>query len=227
MGALSIPKTQLLALSYAALQPSSALLGKYLKEIDKLEAQGKITELEHQLLRSSPLVYDELMHLTLGDDASLTEGTVTQTLERVSREIKKEESGKLTVEQKAHQETRDELLFERTRKQEIISSLYWRCRGEAKVFAQVLSGSVAVLLAIGLLSGLGLFSGLGLRPPAPFSWILAGGFTVLALLTLANLVFGSTVKDLHEWLQNRYLIWLLRREAKTIGVDLSEFMRLR
>ena len=223
MGALSIPKTQLLALSYAALQPSSALLGKYLTEVDKLETQGKITAHQHQLLRSSPLVYDELMHLTLGDDTSLTEETVTQTLERVSREINKEESKKLTVEQKAHQETRDELLVERTRKQKLISNLYWRCYGKAKVFAQVIWGGVVVLITIGLLSGLGLFSGLGLSLPAPFSWVLTAASTIVTLLTLVNLVFGSTVKEIHAWTQNRYLIWLLKREAKTIGVDLTEF----
>ena len=83
MGAPSIPKTQLLAMSYAALEPSGALLDRYLKEVNRLEEKGVITERDHLLLRSSHLAYDELMHLTLGEDAALTTETVKETLERV------------------------------------------------------------------------------------------------------------------------------------------------
>lgn len=220
LGAPKIPTTQLLAMSYAALKPSSELLGKYLEEIDRLKSQGIISERDHQLLRSSPLVYDELMDLTLGEDASLTQETITETLKRVSREIRKEESGRLAAEQETHQKTRDALQSQQARNQEIIRNLYWRCRARARVFAWVLTGGVVVLLAIGLLSGL------GLRLEAPIvSWVLIGSSAMLALVTLVNLVVGSTVKDFHEWLQDRFRIWLLKRESKTIGVDLSEPIR--
>ena len=84
LGACDIPKTRLLAFSYAALQPSYKLLNRFMAEIDKLQNQGKITARDHQLLRSSPLVNEELMHLTQGNDSSLTAQTITQTLERVS-----------------------------------------------------------------------------------------------------------------------------------------------
>ena len=89
MGAPEIPTTQLLAASYAALEPPRELLDKYMTEIERLEELGTITARDHQLLRSSPMVYPELMRLTLGEDASLTAETVAQTLERVSNEIKK------------------------------------------------------------------------------------------------------------------------------------------
>ena len=49
-------------------------------------------ERDLQLLRSSPLVSNELMNLTLGDDELLTEETVTEILERVTDEIKKAEA---------------------------------------------------------------------------------------------------------------------------------------
>ena len=92
MGGLAVPLTQLMAFSYAALQPSRELLGKYLSEIEKLENEGVISERDHQLLRSSPMVSKELMNLTLGSDELLTEETVTEILERVTDEIKKEEA---------------------------------------------------------------------------------------------------------------------------------------
>ena len=90
MGGPAVPRTQLMAFSYAALQPSRELLGKYLSEIEKLENEGVISERDHQLLRSSPMVSKELMNLTLGSDELLTEETVTEILERVTDEIKKE-----------------------------------------------------------------------------------------------------------------------------------------
>ena len=247
MGASSVPTTQLLAFSYAALAPSGELLDKYLREIDRLENQGTITEQDHQVLRSSPFVYPELMHLTLGQDAALTTETITKTLERVSSEIKKEESKKLMAEQQAHQETLDVLNSQQIRikkeeskklmaeqqahqetldvlnsqqirNQRILSNVYWQCRDRARVFARIVSWGMGVLLGIGLLAGW------GLRSTSPFvSSVLMGAFGISSLFTLANLVVGSTVKDLHDRLQNRCLIWLLKRESKTFGVDLSEF----
>ena len=64
MGAPSLPTTEILAIAYAALQPSRELLEKYLTEIDRLENSGKITARDHQLLRSNTLAQEELMRLT-------------------------------------------------------------------------------------------------------------------------------------------------------------------
>ncbi len=216
LGARDIPKTRLLAFSYAALQPSYKLLNRFMTEIDKLENQGKITARDHQLLRSSPFVNEELMHLTQGNDSSLTAETITQTLERVSEKIKEEESSRLTVERKAHQETQRALKSEQDRNQEIKNNLYWRCARRAKIIAWMSSGSVAIMLALGLSVGL------GLRFTAPsISWLFTIGFLVLAVLTMGNLLFGSTVKNLHACVYQKCLIWLLKREVKTTGVDLS------
>ena len=92
MGGPAVPTTQLMSFCYAALQPSRELLGKYLNEIEKLEEQETFPERDLQLLRSSPLVSNELMNLTMGDDELLTEETVTEILERVTGEIKREET---------------------------------------------------------------------------------------------------------------------------------------
>ena len=218
VGAPNIPRTQLLAFSYAALQPSVALLDKYMIEIDKLEKQGTISARDHQLLRTSTQVYPELMNLTLGEDAALTAETVTETLKRVSSEIKKEESERLTVEQKAHEETRDNLTAQRALNHEVIRSIYWRCQGRARVLAWILSGCVALIIGIGLLAGL------GLRTSAPIASVtLVGSSVIVALLTLGNLVVGSNVKNIHMWVQNKSLTCFLKREAKSLGLDLSEF----
>ena len=141
MGAPEIPTTQLLASSYAALEPPRQLLDKYMIEIDRLERLGTITARDHQLLRSSPLVYPELMRLTLGEDAFLTAETVAQTLERVSNEIKKEESERLMEEREAHRRTCDVLNIERTRNQEVIKNIYWPMPSESKWLSMGFFGS--------------------------------------------------------------------------------------
>ena len=223
MGAHTIPRTQLLAFSYAALGPSTTLLDKYMAEMDRLEQKGTITERDHQLLRSSPRAYEELMHLTLGEDVALTSETVMQTLERVSNEIRKKETEKLTVAQEAHEKTLDALDTQLDRNQKIMSNLYWRCRSRARILAWTTSVVVVIALVVALSSGF------GLRSANPIlAWGLIGTSSiVLALLTLGNLVDGFNVRRLHQWVQNRCLTWLLKREAKTIGVDSNELMRLR
>ena len=66
---------------------------------------------------------------------ALTKETVTQTLERVSSEITKEESDKLLSEQKAHQKTRDELNSQITQISEIRSNIYWKNHKMASILA--------------------------------------------------------------------------------------------
>ena len=218
MGAPKIPTTQLLAFSYAALEPSKELLAKYIEEVDKLEKQEKISERDHQLLRSSHLVYPELIHLTLGEDSVLTEDTISQTLERVSSEIRKEESDKLLSEKTAHQSTQGELDVARVRNQKIISNLYWRSFDRARLTAVMITGCLVILLAFGSLYGLGLRSTIPL-----VSWTLIGCVVLLTFFALSNLILGSTVKNMYARLQNWCLTWLLKRAAKTIGAELAEF----
>lgn len=217
MGAPSLPTTEILAFSYGALQPSKELLNKYLLEIDRLEKQGKITAIDHQLLRSSTLAQEELMRLTLGDEDALTEETVTETLRRVSSEIRKEETGKLTAEQEAHRKAQDELASERAEKKKIQERLYWRCRRKAKIFAWFVSVFIGLLLVVGLAAGLGLRSS-----DQILGWLLTVGVGVVLLLTLGNLIMGSTVKELHERVHERCLKWLIKREAIVIGLNLED-----
>ena len=219
LGAPALPMIEVLAFSYAALQPSKELFEKYLGEIEKLEKQGKITARDHQLLRSSQLAQAELMNLTLGEEDALTEQTVTETLKRVTEEIKKEESNKYRIEQAAHQKTQEQLAEQRTTNKRVQERLYWRCRRRATVCAWCASTIIVVLLAGGLAAGV------GLRSNNPIvGWLLVAASGVLILLTLGNLIFGTStsVKRLHEGVQARCLTWFIRRKAAETGLDLTE-----
>ena len=216
LGAPTIPRTQVLAIAYAALQPSTQLLNKYMSEIDRLEAQGKISERDHQLLRSSLKAHDELMRLTLGEDTALTEETITQTLERVSTNIKREASEKVTLEKEQHEKTRDELFLQKLRSETTLTNLFWICHSTSYFVAWIFSGSIATALVIGLL----------ISPLIKFgwdSWITKICSGILIILTLVSLLFGSNVKQAHHWVQHQCLSWLLKKGAKALGIKSHEW----
>ena len=171
MGAIDLPKTEVLAFSYAALRPTTTILNKYLKEIERLEKEGKITAKDHQLLRSKP-ADDELMNLTHGDESSLTEETVTETLKRITSDIKKEESEKLKAEKKAHKKTQENLDKLQKQNENIIKKLYWDCDKKAKYWSWILT-VLFLLFQAGLI-----FLSLWLSP----SWFIACIFAVLFLI---------------------------------------------
>ncbi|MYC37035.1 MAG: hypothetical protein F4X66_09005 [Chloroflexi bacterium] len=237
MGAPAVPRTQLMAFSYAALQPSRELLGKYLNEIERLESRGIISERDHQLLRSSPMVTNELMNLTLGDDELITEETVTEILERVTGEIVREESDRAEQIEKERSSTQ-QALEEQTERSEqlereslttkraleeqiqqnerIRSKLFFDCQRRAKRWARGISVFLAIVL-IAIIAASTLEFG-GLMPAA--RWSIVG---VVAVLTTANLIYGLTLKGTYQWitqaLENRFI----KGQAQALGIDLVEY----
>jgi len=217
LGAPGLPMTEMLAFSYAALQPSKELLDKYMGEIDKLEKQGKITTRDHQLLRSSQLAQDELMNLTLGEEDALTEQTVTETLKRVTDEITREESVKYQAEQASHRQTQQTLVSERAKTQLVQERLYWRCRRKAKWCSWAAAAILALVLAGGALVSLGLTSSSQIG-----GWVLAGVFGLATVVQLADTFFDIPVVRMREKIERWLLARMIRREAAYTGLDLVE-----
>lgn len=217
MGAPSLPATEVLAFSYAALQPSMKLLARYMEEIEKLERTGKITPRDHQILRSSMLVQDELMHLTMGDDSALTEDTIAETLSRVTQEIKKEENARYLSEQAAHRKTQQDLADELARKEEIQQRVYWRCYRQARVASWTIAIVTAALLLIGIASSL------GLKSQYPFFvWLLGVGVGLTLLATATDMIWGFSVVEMRKRLEKLILVWCLGRESTVFGMELEK-----
>lgn len=215
LGAPELPMTEVIAFSYAALQPSKQLLEKYIGEIDKLEKQGDFTARNHQLLRCSPLAQQELMNLTLGEDDEFTDRTVVELLDRVTAEIKKGENEKYQAEQAAHHQTQQRLAVEQAEKRRVQVQLYWRCQRKATSCAWVVSVILGVLLSIGLFVSIGLTKSI----PVIDSSIGVLSLAVLIFMTLASLFFGTHVKKIHSWVQSKCLKWFLRRESTSTGLN--------
>lgn len=189
-----------------------------MSEVDKLERDGRISPRDHQILRSDIRVHDELMDLTLGDEAALTEERISETLQRVTTEIRSEEAMKLDAEEKAHRKTRAELDEIYVRNQRLIRALYWRCNRKSRIFAAAVTGLFVVGLVIGVLAGI------GVRVDDPIlGWGLVAGSVTVGIFSLANLWFGTTVQKLHIRIRAWCRTWLLRREANSVGLDLSEW----
>ena len=215
LGAPELPMAEVIAFSYAALQPSKQLLEKYIGEIDKLEKQGNFTARNHQLLRYSLLAQEELMNLTLGEDDEFTDRTVAELLDRVTAEIKKGENEKYQAEQAAHHQTQQRLAVEQAEKRRVQEQLYWRCQKKATSCAWVVSVILGVLLSIGLFVSIGLTKSI----PVIDSSIGVLSLAVLIFMTLASLFFGTHVKKIHSWVQSKCLKWFLRRESTSTGLN--------
>ncbi len=216
MGALTLPRTEIIAFAYAALRPSRELLAKYVAEIDRLERQGKITPRDHQLLRSSPIAQEELMFFTLGDEDALTEEAITETLARVSNEIKREEHQKLTAEQTAHRHTRAQLEAKQAETRRIEERMYWRCERRALICSWVVAVLVAVVLVGAITGGVVLQS--CCRIPG---WALTVCASLALLWAIADALFGVSVMEVRGRLEKLILTRLIRHEASTLGLEIG------
>ena len=212
MGASSLPVAEVMAYSYAAVQPSAALMDKYLKEIDKLYARGTVSQRDHQLLRSSTSTYDNLMDLTLGDEAALTDESIMQMLERATEEIQGEQAEKISEEQVAHQKTQTELSVSVLETRRLRDRLYHVCKRKAGVTAGILVGGSGLLVILGLFTqsaqvGYLLTQTLGFRvgDVASYAYLVTTAFT---------LIFGVSLFQLYDRLSR----WFLRRFARQEGL---------
>ena len=221
VGAPSVPRTQVLSFAYAALQPSLEMLNKYMQEIDNLEVNGKISQRDHQILRSSPLAYDELMNLTLGEDSALTEDTLMQALERVSDGIRKEESARLESEQRAHRITRSDLESAKEQSEEMRRRIYWKCQKTATLQARI----IAYFLGFLMLADLGAGIILPFIGSATLALVMVPVVLMVGFFTFVSRWYGISMREIRLRLDKRLLSRLLKREAKNLGIDMCELLR--
>lgn len=211
MGAPSLPVKELIAYAYGALEPKNGFWAKCLNEIDKMEKEGSISIRDHQLLRSSVQVQDELMRLTLGNEDSLSNEVFQEALSRVTSEIKSEEVAK-------HQVTKSILqdILEKNRK--LQEHIYWGCVRKSNIWSYVFVAVLSVLLFCG--AGYGI---LGIIFNWPYSlWLLIPSSLTLFIMTLSNLFFGATVKQLYFTFKDKLLFSCLRGKEKEIGLKLVD-----
>ncbi|UKA63447.1 hypothetical protein [Arthrobacter sp. FW306-04-A] len=83
----SLPRRQILADCFAALEPGGHIWDRYLEEINHLSSRGEISENDLMLLRYSTEAHRSLMDRTLGDADQVTSEAVSNILETVKARI--------------------------------------------------------------------------------------------------------------------------------------------
>lgn len=225
LGASSLPVAEVMAFCYAAARSSRGLIDKFLREIDKLHAAGRVSEREHRLLRSSQWVYDDLMDLTLGDERALTEESVLEALERVTDEIRAEQAAELSAKERAHSVTQRKLWESDVEVRKLRDALYWRCVRKAKLTTVLALGTVGALVAVG---------GFAQSPQIGY-WLVkivgsraveAGSHLHLVVSTL-SLLFGVGVMSLYRRIYVPLLRWFTTREELLDDAELRRRLETR
>jgi hypothetical protein len=212
-GAPSLPQKEVLAFAYAAARPPRGFWDKVLVEAEKLEKEGKISPRDHQLLRSSYSVQVELTRLTLGDEAALTDEKITETIARVSDEIRKEamEDRNIISDKLEKANTQLGSLVENL--DVVRQNVYWNCKGQAEREATIIS--VAIWIAQGAVAALGLFK----LDDANFGRIIFVVALMSAVLRLAGTKWD--IKPVN--LRPRYADWrfqkLQGKALKMLGLE--------
>lgn len=193
MGAPSLPIAEVLAFSYAAVQPSSALMMKFLDQVDRLKESGDISQTDHQLLRSSPNVADELVSMTLGNDATLTGSSVREVLDRVAREYTQEANERVEAERATREGVERELRAANEAQMRRDADLYWKCERVAGWIAFVPVGVafLPVFFVVGSQAGYWIDLALG-KTMHTIGWVSS------VMWTLGSLVFGGTFIGMYE-----------------------------
>ncbi len=90
-----LPIKRIIADCFAATQPNEELWGNYLKEINQLEKDKRITTDDYYYLRYSIEAKKVLMDLTLGEPEVFTQGTVNEILDLIKDQIRADLADKL------------------------------------------------------------------------------------------------------------------------------------
>ncbi|WP_146233354.1 hypothetical protein [Arthrobacter psychrolactophilus] len=105
-----LPRRQILADCFAALEPGKRLWERYLVEIDRLGIAGKASESDLMILRYSTEAERGLMERTLGNPANVNSESVTEILEKAKAELAKPSLEARDNAMASELEAREELL---------------------------------------------------------------------------------------------------------------------
>jgi hypothetical protein len=209
--ASDLPRRQIVAISYAALNPPEDVWRKYLTEIRRLQERGELSEEQVGLLLFSPDARLELMNATDGDADALATGTIAEVLRRAEGAARAEVEEKLKRERVLRERSdsvasaeKDRARAEAARAQRVAARHADRLDARADQLASVISwtafaAALLVLLAACAAAAQGLF---------PSSWstlvpLGSGLVFLLALSGVVNLVTGWNLLVARVWLVAR------------------------
>ena len=206
-----LPRRQIIATSYAALNPPDSVWRKYLKEIRQLQERGELTETQVGLLLFSPDARVELMNATGGEVDAFAEGTVAQVLRYAEAAARAEVQSELAEERDRRAQAEEEIAAEKKRTEQAVAQVRDVTTAHVEHLGQV-AHKVAVatswvVFTLGVVLIL-VATVAATSPLFPDSWsrsIPLGSVLVALLLLggLASLVWGWTVLDVRAWAEKK------------------------
>ncbi len=138
-----INEKQLLADCYAALKPDAEMIKRFLSEVEKLKVKQKISDEDYYLMITSRAIKEMLQDRTLGDPDLISERTPEEIMEKIR------EQGKVLFikEKTSHEETKRELLKERSEKAELVGKV----KGEIDRISDILGWAVFWFMLSGVI----------------------------------------------------------------------------
>jgi hypothetical protein len=221
-----LPRKQIIATSYAALNPPESVWRKYLSEIRKLAERGELSEDHVGLLLFAPEARLELMTVTEGDVDAFTEGTIQHVLGHARAAAQAEVRADLATERQRREEAEKRMTTEKARAAEAIAAAAAVTESHqqhvsltAAKLARVIGWALFALAVALVIAGTG-FATSGLFPEEwsnalPFVAsllvviaVLAGVASLIWGVSLTNIVTG-TERVLHHRIERRLAHWLL------------------
>lgn len=212
-----LPRKQILADCYAAMQPGDELWGAYLTEVERLHESGGVSQEDYDTLRFSIDARRALMGRTLGRSEAFSTGTVEEVLDharRVHQGIALDEARRARADAVAADGERRRAEARLAATQDRISV---RAHRQAK--SLVRGGEVTV----GLLGLIGfLYAGLGLWITPPGGWlralILVAAFVAVAI-SVASGLWGHSLGSIASRAEDRLAAALGRRLSRDLLED--------
>lgn len=196
-----LPRERIIADAYAALNPPDSLWERYSDEIDRLRANGSLSDDDVYCLRYADEARISLMDLTRGDSDVFTEGTLHEVLERAHESAQTELRAQLDAERAA----RRRALTDIAKSNERVTSI-------AQTVALYLSSAIFAVLAVVLALGV-IFGPIGpvKQVIVPAAVQIPCAVFALAFILWSALDHGSLLalrRSSQSWLEARLMTWL-------------------
>lgn len=216
-----LPRKQIIANCFAALNPSDVLWRKYLLAIERARNNGDLEDDDYYVLRGSGRL---LMDLTLGEESSFTEGTWEEVLQvaNINALKKAEQMVKIVHAQRENQllndqkVTEQELAHMRQRHLETEGRLaeYATTQGNKQEFYRsrsvTLARQAANILIFLIIISLLIATTATFFDPAKFlqvrgvKYLFLLASLIATVIGLLHLVQGTSVKGLGKWLNEKF-----------------------
>ena len=220
-----LPRAEVLAYCYGAMRPTPQMMEKVMTEIDRLREREEISALDHELMRTSPMVPNSIMRSTYGDERAVDAVTVKDALASVVNQITRKKDQEIAEEvrrrgeevRQREEEVRRREQVERRMKEHIEDDkrlnrkLYRICDLIAKTISWFVMFPVSVLIVVGLLSDS------GIRWFASHPWITGGGILVSVVIGLLSLWEGPGLRKWNRQMTSYIRKYLFKRMMNWLG----------